>query len=100
MNTELKDGLKGEIVVGGVKCASISEALQEDFRRFKDGLPYGLAEYKQHLICLDLETECENNDDEDDGEYFEIEKFEELDSLYSNVYKQISQINEMFTNEV
>ena len=96
MNTELKDGLLGEIIVGGVKCHSISEVLQEDFRRFKSKQPSGLAKYMGKLLCLDLESECENNDDEDVSVYFEIKKFEELDSLHSNLIKQIDDINETF----
>lgn len=95
MNKILKDNLKDIITVGGVACYSITEALKEDLRRFKEKLSFGLAEYKGKILCLDLESECDPDDSK-----FENNNFKDCESLYSNTYKQISNINEMFNNKV
>ena len=91
MCKELKDNLTEVITVGKVKCYSINEALIEDLRRFKEKLPYGLAKYKGKILCLDIESECDPDDSK-----FENNDFKDCESLYSNIYKQVSDINEMF----
>lgn len=95
MNKILKDNLTTTIIVGGVICYSITEALMEDLRRFKEKLPYGMSKYRGKLIVLDIESECDPDDSK-----FENNDFKDCESLYSNTYKQISEINEMFNNKV
>ena len=95
MNKILRDNLTEVITVGEVKCYSICEALNEDLRRFKEKLPYGMAKYKGKLIVLDIESECDPDDSK-----FENNDFKDCKSLYSNTYKQIQVINEMFNSKV
>jgi len=91
MNKIFKDNLTEVITVGEVTCYSICEALKEDLRRFKEKLPYGLGNYKGKILCLDIESECDPDDSK-----FENNDFKDCESLYSNIYKQVSDINEMF----
>jgi hypothetical protein len=95
MNKILKDNLKEVIIVGEVKCYSITEALKEDIRRFKEKLPYGLGNYKGKILCLDIESECDSDDSK-----FENNDFKDCESLYSNIYKQVSSINTIFDIKV
>lgn len=95
MNKILRDNLTEVIIVGEVKCYSICEALNENLRRFKEKLSFGLAEYKGKILCLDLESECDPDDSK-----FENNDFKDCESLYSNTYKQIESINDMFNSKV
>jgi hypothetical protein len=91
MFKKIENGLLGAIVMGNKEFWSINEALKEDLRRFKEKLPYGMAEYRGRLLCLDIESECDPDDSK-----FENNDFKDCESLYSNTYKQICDINAMF----
>jgi hypothetical protein len=95
MFKKIENGLLGAIVIGNKEFWTINEALKEDYRRFKEGLPFGLAEYRGRLLCLDIESECDPDDSK-----FENNDFKDCESLYSNTYKQIATINELFDTKV
>lgn len=89
----LKDNLKAPIKVGKYEFDSINEVLKEDYARYKvysEG--YGLATYRNKILCLDIESEKMFNSMELD---FSEDEYKGLDSLYSNIYMQIDQINDM-----
>jgi hypothetical protein len=98
MEKVLKDNLKDFIKIGTDKCYSISEVLNIDYDRFKiqkEG--YGLATYKGKILVLDIESEKLFDNMNID---FSENEYKELESLYSNIYNQVSQINEMLDIEV
>lgn len=84
MNKELKDNIKEVITLGNKKCYSISEVLKAYYENYKQETfaKYDLITYRGKLICLDIDDE--NNED---------------DSLWSNLQKQIDNINEIFEDE-
>jgi hypothetical protein len=69
----------------------VCEALYEDLKRFKEKKAYGLGTYNGKILCLDIESECDPDDSK-----FENNDFKDCESLYSNTYKQIEEINNMF----
>lgn len=78
--------LKQPILLGKRMFWTIQGALESDYERFtttKSG--YGLAKYRNKLLCMDIEDADVN--------------YEGNDSLYSNVEKQIKEIDEMLDGE-
>lgn len=82
MNKELKDGLKGNIVVGLQGFKSIFEVLKADYERYRiKGEGFNLAIYRGKILVLD------------------IEDIKEDISAFEFVKRQIHQINEMLDGE-
>lgn len=75
MNKELRDGLKGTVKCLGREYHSISEVLKAYYiATYDDG---AIATYRNKLIVLEIENNHDNI------------------SLWSNLEKQIKEINEM-----
>ena len=91
----LKDNLRGQIIVDGVECNSIMEALKVDYEQFKRGkdLNVGIADYRDNLIALDISNVQYN----EEGNYRLVPV--EGESLYSNVFNQIEKINQELDGE-
>lgn len=74
----LKDNMKEVVQLGEIKCYSISEVLNTDFKQYKkDKIGFNLVTYRGKTIILDLENDSAS-------------------SLFSNLQYQINDINNMF----